>query len=333
MLAIQKAKGGFDERWIAYCDKRGIPFKIVDCYKNDIIFQLAGCSALLWQYYQGSEKDILMAKQLLFAVEHSGMKVFPDFKTAWHFDDKLAQKYLLEALQVPVPDSYVFFTEKEALEWIYQTNFPKVFKLRCGASSANVRLVRCRAQAKRLINKAFHGGFSQYNKIEGLKERIRRYKTGQSGFADIVKGLIRFIYPSKFVRIAGRESGYIYFQDFIQNNQFDIRVIVIDQKAFAIKRSVRRNDFRASGSGNIEYDKELFDLRLIELSLNMAVKLGSQCVAFDFVFDGNRPLVTEISYGFSPEGYDKCQGYWDEKLVWHEGSFDPYGWIIEMVLN
>ena len=35
-----------------------------------------------------------------------------------------------------------------------------------------------------------------------------------------------------------------------------VRVIVINDKAFAIKRMVRKNDFRASGSGIIEYDKE-----------------------------------------------------------------------------
>jgi glutathione synthase/RimK-type ligase-like ATP-grasp enzyme len=50
------------------------------------------------------------------------------------------------------------------------------------------------------------------------------------------------------------EKNYVYFQDFIPQNDFDIRIIVIGKRAFAIKRMVRKGDFRASGSGNIKYD-------------------------------------------------------------------------------
>ena len=100
-------------------------------------------------------------------------------------------------------------------------------------------------------------------------------------------------------------------------------------KAFAIKRMVRENDFRASGSGNILYDKVLFDPKTIKLSFDLAKKLKTQCVAFDFVNNDQNPLLVEISYGFSPEGYDPCPGYWDYDLIWHEGSFNPYRWMVE----
>jgi len=39
--------------------------------------------------------------------------------------------------------------------------------------------------------------------------------------------------------------------------------------------------------------------------------------------------LTEISYGFLSEVYDPCQGYWDKEMNWHEGKFDPYGWMVE----
>ncbi|MEA3460804.1 MAG: hypothetical protein U9R49_02920, partial [Bacteroidota bacterium] len=121
--------------------------------------------------------------------------------------------------------------------------------------------------------------------------------------------------------------------EFIAGNDHDIRVVVINDKAFAIKRLVRKNDFRASGSGHILYDRELFEERTIELSFEVAKKLKSQCVAFDFVYENGNPKILEISYGFMPYGYDDCQGYWSEDMAWHEGSFDPYGWMVEDILK
>ena len=44
-------------------------------------------------------------------------------------------------------------------------------------------------------------------------------------------------------------------------------------------------------------------------------------------------FLVEISYGFSTEGYDSCAGYWDNDLNWHEGIFNPYGWMVEIVLK
>jgi hypothetical protein len=49
-------------------------------------------------------------------------------------------------------------------------------------------------------------------------------------------------------------------------------------------------------------------------------------------FKGN-PLLTEISFGFTKEGYDNCPGYWDRKIQWHEGKFNPYGWMVENLIE
>ncbi len=58
----------------------------------------------MWHFHQGSPRDILFAKQLIFALQTSGKRVFPDFNTVWHFDDKVGQKYLLEAIEAPIPE-------------------------------------------------------------------------------------------------------------------------------------------------------------------------------------------------------------------------------------
>ena len=334
MIAIHKSTNGFHPRWVTYCETNGIPFKIVNCYDDSIIEQLLDCKALFWHFHQSSVKDLHVARQILFALEHTGFKVFPDFNTAWHFDDKVAQKYLLERLNAPLVNSYVFVEKQAALNWITKADFPKVFKLKGGAGSQNVRLVHSQSEAKSLVNKAFSSGFPNYDALGSFKERYRKWRLGKVSFNEVIKGILRFVKPPEFAKGLGREFGYVYFQDFMDGNDSDTRIIVIDKKAFALKRFVRENDFRASGSGNFAYEKDAFDERCLKIAFEFTAKLNAQCVAFDFVFDKDKkPLIVEISYGFSPTGYDACPGYWDENLTWNDGIFNPQGWMIESVLK
>jgi hypothetical protein len=153
-----------------------------------------------------------------------------------------------------------------------------------------------------------------------------------------MKSVGRLFIPSReqaeFAKIRGRERGYVYFQEYIPDNNFDIRVIIIDNKAFALKRMNRKDDFRASGSGNIVYERKEVDERCVQIAFNVTTALKLQCAAYDLVFDKNNiPKILEVSYGFLREAYYACPGYWDKNIVWHEGKFNPYGWMVESVLR
>lgn len=333
-IAIHHSDWSFSTRWIAYCKKNEIPYKIVDCYRSDIISQLKDCDALMWHHHHAHFKDVLTAKRILFALEHAGIKVFPDFNTGWHFDDKVAQKYLLEAIGAPLVPSYVFYDKKEAIDWVNATSFPKVFKLKGGAGAANVKLVRSKADALKLINKAFGKGFPQFDRIGHFKERLAKYKSGKDSLLDVMKGFGRLFIATDFAKQQANEKGYVYFQEFIPNNTFDIRVIVIGDKAFALKRLTRENDFRASGSGNIVYDKVQIPLECVKIAFEINQKIQSQSIAYDFVFDkDNKPLIVETCYGYAISAYDPCPGYWDKDLGWHERQFNPQEWMIEEILK
>jgi len=334
MIAIHKNNLGFTPRWIQYCESKGIPYKLVNCYDSDINNQLVDCHALMWHHWQVNSKDILKAKRLLFALEHAGKIVYPNFKAGWHFDDKIAQKYLLESLGLPLVPTYHFLEKGEALKWAKNTDFPKVFKLSKGAGSANVRLVHNRKQAISLITKAFSSGFSVFNRYGVLKERWRKYRNGKDSILGVIKSCFRIFNVPRYARLLPKERFEVSFQDFIPDNDSDIRVIVIDDKAFAIKRLVRNNDFRASGSGNILYEKQHFDENLIQKSFQYADSLKTQVVAFDYVLDKyQKPLIVEISYGYAIEVYDDCAGYWDKDLNFHEGKFDSRDWMVDLVLK
>jgi glutathione synthase/RimK-type ligase-like ATP-grasp enzyme len=332
-IGIHYTKDLYGDVWIPYCDSKGIDYKLVDCYRSDIIEQLSDCDALMWHFSHKSPKAIKFAKELLYSVQASGKKVFPDFNSVWHFDDKLGQKYLFEAIGVPHPPTYAFYTKKEALQWAAKTAYPKVFKLRNGSSSDNVKLVKSQRHAARLIRKAFGRGFKQYHGWSNLKERLRKFRLGKTSLWDVIKGIVRLFWTTKFARVTGKEKGYVYFQDFIPDNKFDVRVFVIGDKAYANLRMVRKNDFRASGSGEERLEKELISDEVLKLSFEITEMLQAQCLVFDFVLLNDKPLVLEISFGTVVGRYHTYPGYFDKDLNWYDGVLDFGKIMVEEVLE
>lgn len=335
-IAIHFSQDNFSERWINYCEENNILYKIVNCYDSDIITQLNDCDGLMWHWTHNDYKAALFARQLTQSLEKKGIKVFPSVNTAWHYDDKVGQKYLLESIQAPVVNSYIFYDKTQALNWINNTNFPKVFKLRGGAGSVNVRLVKTKKEAKRLIKKSFGRGFNSINRLSRLKETFRIFNQNRNlrTFKGIISGFVRIFIPTRVERFSPKQKGYIYFQDFIPNNDFDTRLTVIGDRCTGTIRYSRKNDFRASGSGVFGFDPSLFNLESVKIAFEMAQKLESQSVAFDFILDKNKPKIIEVSYCFPPKAEDDAFGYWDKNLVWHEkNNINAEYFMIEDFLN
>ncbi len=335
-IAIHKCPGSFSDRWILYCKQNNIKYKIVNCYEPNILSQLSECAGLMWHWTQNDYRAQNFARQFVLSIENKGLKVFPNSKTCWHFDDKVGQKYLLESLNAPLVPTHIFYNKKDAIEWIQKTTFPKIFKLRGGAGSQNVKLVKNKKTAQKLVRRAFGKGFPFMDKPSSLKQRfwVLRRDKNFNAFIYLLKGFVRLIYPKEGMDMLPRQKGYVYFQDFIPENSFDDRIVVIGNKAIAIRRYTRKDDFRASGSGLIEHNPKLFNKKTIKLAFDIANNIGSQSIAFDFVYDKGKAILLEISYAFSMgAAYDNCPGYWDENLNWHKDNIDPQRYIIEDFLN
>ena len=335
-IAIHERKGSFSDKWIEYCTKNKIPFEIVNCYNNDIIKKLGTFDALLWHWVFHVPGEVLIAKSILQTMELMGKVVFPNMATCWHYDNKIAQKYLLESIGAPLVPTYVFFDLDEALSWIEKTTFPKVFKLRTGAGSENVKLVKGREQARKLCKMAFEKGFyPKAGYLSDLKHKSRKI----NNFRTLLNKLRHIPITLKNIKrintLRGKEIGYVYFQDFIPANAFDIRITVIGNRAFIFFRKVRKDDFRASGSGFIEYPTHAtVDKKIIRLAFDIAHKLKSQSLAMDFIKDGDgNYLLIEISYCFNSEAVYKCPGHWSSDLIWNEGQVWPENAIIQDLLT
>jgi len=334
-VAIHHRTKSFSDRWIEYCRTHDIPYKVVNCLSSDIIKQLTSCSCLLWHWSHEDPREQLVARHIIMAAEALGVRVFPSSATCWYFDDKLAQKYLLEAIGAPLVPTHVFYDLQDTLQWIDQASYPKVFKLRRGAGSSNVKLVRSAAEARGLAERAFSAGFSPIAHYG--QDAMKRYRSAsrRGDLVNVVKRLPQALATIRDKKkMMGNERGYAYFQDFMPGNEFDTRVTVIGDRVFAYTRNVRPGDFRASGSGDIVYDPKRVNQKCVEIAHAVTRKIGSQSMAFDFVFgEDQQPLILEVSYCYIAQLVYSCPGHWDRKLNRHEGHVWPQDAILTDLLN
>ncbi len=330
-IAIHNRPGSFSDRWIHKCEEERIRYKVVNCHDSDIVTSLEDSTILMWHFSHLAPVDLLMARSLIESLQHVGKKVFPDIKTCWHFDDKVAQKYLLESIAAPVVNSYVFYDMENCENWMSEAVFPLVFKLRRGAGSANVKLVRNKTEAMNFAHKMFTNGIRPTPNVVSSYTSVLNHATSKGLLLKKIRripSVVKSIWNES--KTWQNEKGYAYFQDYLPLNQFDTRVTVIGKRAFAFIRYVRPGDFRASGSGNIDYDVSKIDQRCVKLAFDVADKLGSQSVAFDFAFDHSKnPRILEISYCYKAEAVFKCCGHWDNNMNWRPGNVWPQDAILD----
>lgn len=345
-IAIAERKGSYSDHWIAYCKEHNIPYKCVNPYDTDIVAQVADCDAFMWHHHQGHYRDVLFAKQLLFSLEEAGKVVFPDFKTGWHFDDKLGQKYLFESLGIPAAKAWAFYDKESAYKWIEQATFPKVFKLRGGAGSANVKLARTDREARSFIQKVFGSGYKASSSVFAARYEWKKFTSERGGiksFFKAIKYTIITLFPRVFffpASIKNRvylpdQKGYAYFQDFIPNDGFDYRLEIVDNKAIAMVRMARPGDFRASGGHDDHFDSNLIPKNVIDFAFECYDKLGVQSVALDIVQekDTNNLYLIEVSYCYGVDDDEFAHGYWTRDGNHHQEPFNGIHWMIEKVID
>ncbi|MFA6930559.1 MAG: hypothetical protein WCT05_09540, partial [Lentisphaeria bacterium] len=183
-----------------------------------------------------------------------------------------------------------------------------------------------------LARRMFGSGISCFDQWSYFKDTLRKWRKRMVPTAKLANAFAHLLVKPGFARMFGSEKGYLYFQDFVPKNSYDIRIIVIGERAIAIKRYCRANDFRASGSGIIEYTNGSEERRCAEIAFETVKKMRTQSCAFDFVFRDGEPLIVELSYAFTEKAYRKCLGYWDGALQWHNAAVEPAVWMLEDLL-
>jgi hypothetical protein len=74
-------------------------------------------------------------------------------------------------------------------------------------------------------------------------------------------------------------------QGFIPNLSFDFKVLIYQSRAFVLKRSVAKNDFRASGSGKFVFENP--PPGLLDFARHLLLQFDEPYLSLDICFDGS----------------------------------------------
>lgn len=307
----------YSARWKALAEARGFSVVDVDMF-NLSPAEIEGLQAIMWRP-GGTAKELRLAKIMIPVLEATKhISLYPNSKTLLCAGDKVFQKYLLEMAGIPAPRTEVFWKRSEAISFCQSSNYPFVCKLATGWQSENVALIRSKEEAEFLIDLMFHGGLTCLAEAQWVADTPKVLRRLRAAARVLRKGQ-RVNYPA--YTLSG-EANYFIWQEFLQGNEYDTRVMVSGNYAWAFRRFNRPGDFRASGSGLIDMRPENVDLRFVKLAFKVARRLDMQLVAIDGLYRGDEPVVAELALSFASWAQHAVPGHW-----WLRG--DPDSGTIE----
>ena len=303
----------YSDRWLEIAPAAGAEIRLVDAYAPDLISQIRGCDAFMWRL-AFQPPDTVAARRILWSVAAGlGIPVFPAFESIWFFEDKVAQAYLLDALDVPRAQTSIFWTRADALAAIDQLRFPVVAKLATGVKSNSVAALHSADEARRFVHRMFGLGATDLQPRRGLVRRLLGHRATTAGA--LLRG-----------RMPATEHGYVLFQEFVPDNPGDTKLMLIGNRVLAVSRRNRPGDFRASGSGLIDWDPTAIDPAAVRLCFRVADALSADVLALDMLQRAGEPVIVEMSFSASLAIFSACPGHWrreGDRLEWVDGKINP----------
>jgi len=311
-----------------------IDFVIADISDSDFWEKIGKCSYFFFRWGQRDHFRQIATTILPIIENHFKVRCFPAQLSSWLYDDKIREFYLLKAHGFPFINTHVFFDKRKAENFLKTIEYPLVFKLKSGAGSLSVKLIKNKKMALKYVNLMFGSGISYAKGLPGTQFDLLKQKGLFSYVRKRLGRLKNRIHQGALYMADDWEihKNYIMFQEFMPGNAYDTRVVVIGNRAFGFVRYNRKGDFRASGSKQNDYNPERIDLQFVKLAFDISEKFSFLCMAYDFLYDKNsKPVICELSYTFgSSSGSDvvKCSGYWDKNLNWHTDKVDPAFYLL-----
>lgn len=322
--------------WENYCQSNKIEYAKIDLLEADAVNIIKKYDALLWHFSQYNYAEMLETRSILYSAKKIGLKVFPDFNESWHFDDKVAEMYALQSVNAPIPQSMVFYDMDTFEKWMASNPIlPLVGKLRTGSGSHNVKLLKSKDELRRYAKRMFGKGYDPAPSLLYKTTSNIRSSHDWKTFKEKARRVPEFLRVLAGAKKFPNEHGYVYLQEFIPNDGFDMKVVVVGNKLSGFYRPVRSSDFRASGGGEFLYDKDLFTPDIIKSAFSVADALGVQCIGFDYVVnkDTGKGVIVEMSYGFSHSAVLGMGGYFDRDGVWYDTPLNVPEEIIKNMLK
>ena len=148
-------------------------------------------------------------KKYHFIETYLGKATYPSAAHMMLYEDKELEAYIAETFGIPFAKTYVSHDRRDAMRLIDTLHYPVVSKTFPASGSIGVELVRNVHEARRIVGRSFSNN--------GRKTHL----------------------------VAMRQKNYVYFQQFIPNDGYDVKVMAVGKRLLGAYRRVPKGDFRA----------------------------------------------------------------------------------------
>jgi glutathione synthase/RimK-type ligase-like ATP-grasp enzyme len=249
---------GIYPRWTKYSrflDNNSFEYELFDIHSNDWIEKSNRFGIIIGIVSSDQYHLEELQKKYYFLENYLGKICFPNTSHAFLYENKSFEAYFSRLFNLPYANTYISHSKEDAIALINSLKYPFVSKVDPSSGSVGVELVRTPHQARKIIEQAFSRN--------GRKVHVNYF----------------------------RQKNYIYFQEFIPNDGYDIRVHLVDKWAFGYYRKVLGGDFRASGM-DLKEKREIPE-EAIRIAWNANKYIKSPLLVVDMVhgLDGKYTIV------------------------------------------
>lgn len=234
--------------------------------------------------YQSSETPGSFYKRyienIIYYLENKGAIVLPEYKYLKAHHDKVSMELLRSGfsdIKLKTLESKPYGSWVDALN--YDSLFPVVVKACSSSASAGVYFARNKSEYDRIVRRAGKVIFAR-----GIADLFAGW------FKTSFKRLVKLIDPSKkkYYWKYGTNplSMPLVVQPFVDGLEGDFKVLFFGGKYFSMFRKNRKNDFRASGSGNFLVVPDNEFPGLLNFARKVTAQINFPIIGMDIGFDG-----------------------------------------------
>tara|TARA_Y100001970_G_scaffold27492_1_gene33556 strand:- start:14208 stop:15221 length:1014 start_codon:yes stop_codon:yes gene_type:complete len=255
-------------------------------YKDEIFIYTS--SEDVDSFYKDFIEDIILTLSLQGAI------VIPKYEFLRSHNNKVFMELLAKNYKDSSLKSFGFGTIEELESFLLSNkiNYPIVIKSAKGAVSSGVKLAKNKND---LIRKA-----KQISRSKNLNKELR--------------DLLRKIRHKKYISESKFRRKFI-IQEYVPELKNDWKVYFFGDKLYIWFRYVRKNDFRASGSGLFEFNEKVpIPNGLFDFCYAIYKKYDVPFISFDIAFDGKKFHLLEKQFLFFGKNGHYYSKYYYKKI-------------------